>query len=140
MTKKSYDCRSCGACCGSPSWSDTIADYDFSTPADRRRAEALPDSTKRRVLVAPSPLAMFAEVLAGGQAGATISTGSKEDRHGNVVCAALRGAINNDPKSPSKCSCSIYEHRPRVCRIFPVGGYLCVAARNDSQVLSAREK
>ena len=139
MKRKDYDCRSCGACCGAPSWNDTIADYDFSVPADRRRAEALPASTRRRVLVTNSPLVVLAEMLAGDSVN-TISTGSKEDKHGNVVCAALRGAINNDPKSPSKCSCSIYEHRPRVCRLFPVGGYLCVAARNDSQVLSAREK
>lgn len=137
MTRKGYDCRRCGACCGSPSFSETIADYDFGNKVDRKRAEAMPNATKKRVLVAPSPLVMLAEILAGG-CGGNVATGTKHDRHGNVVCAALRGAINNG-KNPSKCSCSIYEFRPRVCRLFPVGGYLCLVARKEAGVFMTKE-
>jgi len=113
------DCQRCGACCAAPFWTNTIADFDDR--GDFRRLKKLPIATQRRIVsVTVIP--------------AQVSTRSKKDRHGNVVCAALRGAVNNDPERPSQCSCSIYEHRPRVCRLFKPGCGLCLDARRDFEI------
>ena len=40
-------------------------------------------------------------------------------RRNDVVCVAFRGTIGK------KCSCTIYEHRPKVCRAFRPGSKGC---------------
>lgn len=122
------DCRKCGACCAGsdPLPEGTVA--DLCGEADVRRARRLPVATQERVFV--KQVIFSVETLSFSEA---YSTGTKVDRNGNVVCAALRGAISNG-KARSQCSCSIYESRPAVCRQFPVGRGLCLDARREMEV------
>lgn len=98
------DCRTCGACCttGAADTSGKVA-YLPITKAEARRLPA--DVTTR------ATLAGFGKVR---------SLRFEGDR-----CAALAGVVGLD------CSCSVYDARPKICRVFPPGHELCLASREE---------
>lgn len=102
-----YDCLICGACCASQSPGES---YVVVNEADvRRLAGRLP------VLTIDVQDADPPEQL---QALAT-----KRDPNGTKVCVGLNGCAGGAN------ACSVYEHRPRACRVFEVDSYFCREAR-----------
>ncbi len=97
------DCMTCGACCAP-------ADQTASTHVllAKQDCEVIPPG-RRRVLV----------VEKGGDK----FVNTKQNAQGKTVCSALSGIIGH------QCSCSIYEHRPAVCRLFEPGSPECLQAR-----------
>jgi Fe-S-cluster containining protein len=105
------DCLTCGACC-SP-WQDQDVFCDV-TEQDLKR---LPIAFVERHIGGLDPFSMMARALSAQYVPyAAIATKVATQRSGPfkgsqiVVCAALRGSIFG------QCSCSVYEHRPKVCR------------------------
>jgi Fe-S-cluster containining protein len=103
-----YDCLTCGACCASQSPGQS---YVLLNEADikRLRGTGLPILTLQ---VQDSDPPETLEALP-----------TKLDPNGTKVCIALNGC------SGGINACSIYEQRPRACRVFEVGGYFCQDAR-----------
>jgi Fe-S-cluster containining protein len=102
------DCRSCGACCTSES--DEVVVYGF---ADLTSADVARMSSRVR--------AKLLEVPIGDKT--HYSTNAKELPTGEYACQHLRGTPGQ------RCSCSIYETRPEVCRKFAVGSNRCRQSR-----------
>lgn len=101
MTRSTYNCRTCGACCIPEFATETHVDL-FPGDVQRMSAHA------RRYL----------KVHDGN---GSITT--KHDKHDNTVCAFLRG-------TPGKRTCcSIYTTRPKLCQTFPVGSVSCKESR-----------
>ena len=97
------DCQTCGACCApSDQRKDTHAALE---PED---IELIPKII-RQVLV----------VNDGGH----YYTGTKKNKDGLTVCAALSGSIGE------RCKCGIYNKRPQICRAVEKGRDECLAAR-----------
>lgn len=96
-----------------------------------RDLKRLPLSFVKRHVAGLSPFSMMARVLSGqGAPYAAISTKVAAQRSGPfkgatiIVCSALRGSILG------RCSCSVYEQRPRVCReAVKPGSRNCLAIR-----------
>ena len=107
------DCTRCGACCVS-TWDSPT--YVNLTDEDRSRLEAhLAASTVRKYVgFEDEPRNDY------------LSLTTKENRQGHVVCVALRGSVGG------RCSCSIYEIRPKACRDFRQGSVSCVEAREEA--------
>lgn len=103
-----YDCLTCGACCASQSPGQS---YVLLNEADVKRLHGtgLPILT---LDVQDSEPPETLEALP-----------TKFDPNGTKVCIALGGC------SGGVNACSIYEQRPRACRVFEVGGYFCQDAR-----------
>ncbi|MFO0745017.1 MAG: YkgJ family cysteine cluster protein [Myxococcota bacterium] len=104
MTRRTYDCQACGACCRSPRYNRErgIVDYVQVFPTD----------------------VLFR--LRGLRAMWTVRNGDGE-WHMRLAedgrCAVLRGEIG------VHATCGIYEVRPQVCRNLEPGSDKCVAAR-----------
>jgi Fe-S-cluster containining protein len=106
----SEDCRSCGACCVSAGSGGDVLDYGYAdlTPEDVDRVS---DRVRRQLH----------EIDVGGET--RYATRAKQLPSGAYACQHLRGTPGQ------RCSCSIYETRPEICRSFRVGGSTCKLAR-----------
>jgi len=98
------DCRKCGACC--------VGEY-----ADHYHAICSPSDVVRMSRKARKRLvtSSFRDVHPGQEGYA------KTD--GEARCVFLRGTVG------SRCSCRIYETRPKVCRDFKAGARICADVR-----------
>lgn len=103
-----YDCLTCGACCASQSPGQS---YVLLNDADVQRLER----TGLPILTIDVQDADPPETLQ--------SLGTKLDPNGTKVCIALGGCAGGVN------ACSVYEKRPRACRIYDVGGLFCREAR-----------
>jgi Fe-S-cluster containining protein len=108
MNPEAYDCLTCGACCASQSPGES---YVLVNDADIRRLKG----TGLPILTIDVQDADPPETLR--------ALPTKLDPHGTRVCRALNGCAGG----PN--ACSVYEQRPRACRIFEVGGLFCREAR-----------
>jgi Fe-S-cluster containining protein len=108
------ECVRCGACCVAD---HSGTDYVHLEPED---IEQLTERDLRLLVVGPRE-------RSGGEWIQFRALRTKHDRRGNCRCKALRGTIG------TKVSCSIYERRPLVCRLFIPGGPLCLAARRENR-------
>ena len=98
-----FDCRTCGACCGPGSDEESyvsLEDEDVARLSTRYRRQVFPQRG-----------------LCYGRALTTKRTSS------GCVCVALRGTVGQ------RVSCAIYERRPLACRVFCRGGRDCLDAR-----------
>lgn len=102
------DCRTCGACC--VSGSDDVAVHGY--------ADLLATDVAR---VSPHVRRQLLEVRIFDED--RYATRAKEIAEGLYACQFLRGT------PARRCSCTIYETRPDVCRDFKVGGPRCRTAR-----------
>ncbi len=104
------DCRACGACCVSAGSGSDVLDYGYADLTD--------DDVSR---VSTRVRGQLHEILVGGET--RYATKAKQLPSGTLACQYLRG-------TPGKrCSCSIYDTRPEVCRTFRVGSQMCKLAR-----------
>lgn len=94
-------CESCGACCA------------FVPDDERSYAPVTPDD-----LVTLERAGVARMVHRRDKAMRTVVV------HGMTRCVALKGRVGMD-----SVGCSIYEHRPHVCRAVAPGDDLCLAAR-----------
>lgn len=103
-----YDCLTCGACCASQSPGES---YVILNDADVARLKG----TRLPILTIDVQDADPPEQLR--------ALPTKLDPNGTKVCIALDGC------SGGANACSIYEKRPRACRVFEAGGFFCREAR-----------
>ena len=104
------DCRSCGACCTTDEGGGDALAYGYADLSDA-------DVTR----LSPRVRAQLHDLTIGDEV--RYATRAKQLPAGACVCLHLRG-------TPGKrCSCTIYETRPDVCRKFRVGGPRCREAR-----------
>jgi Fe-S-cluster containining protein len=103
-----YDCLTCGCCCASQSPGHS---YVLLNDADVKRLE----DTRLPILTIDVQDADPPETLQ--------ALGTKLDPNGTKVCIALGGCAGGVN------ACSVYEKRPRACRIYEVGGLFCREAR-----------
>jgi len=104
------DCRSCGACC--------VATGDGGDALTYGYADLMPADVQR---MTPHVRRQLHELFIGGET--RHATRAKQLASGDVGCQYLRGTPGQ------RCSCSIYETRPAICRRFRVGGAVCREAR-----------
>lgn len=104
------DCRSCGACCVSAGSGTDVLDYGYADLTDEDVAQM-----SRHVR------GQLHEILVGGET--RYATKAKQLPSGAYACQYLRGTPGQ------RCSCSIYDTRPKICRTFRVGGTTCKLAR-----------
>jgi Fe-S-cluster containining protein len=103
-------CRSCGACCISTGSGSDVTEYGYADLTD--------DDFKR---MSPHVRRQLHVNVLGGET--RHATKAKELPSGAYACQHLRGSPGQ------RCSCSIYESRPDICRQFKVGGDVCRDAR-----------
>ncbi len=96
------DCQDCGCCCRP--LQDGMAYYARLTEEDIERLRKMWPIVFRLPMVGSAHL---------------------RTRHTdeNTVCELLRGDIGE------RCECSVYEHRPQVCRDFAQGSRSCIGMR-----------
>ena len=104
------DCRSCGACCVAADDGGDVLAYGYADLSSKDVARMSP-YVRRKLL----------DLSIGGEQ--RFATSAKQLASGEVGCQHLRGTPG------SRCSCSIYETRPDVCRQFRVGSSRCKLAR-----------
>jgi Fe-S-cluster containining protein len=104
------DCRSCGACCVSGGNGSEVLAYGYADLTDKDVERVTPHVRRQ-----------LHELFIGGETRYT--TKAKQLASGAVGCQYLRGTPGE------RCSCSIYDTRPDVCRNFRVGGAICREAR-----------
>lgn len=104
------DCRSCGACCVASDDGGDVLAYGY---ADL--------STEDVARLSPRVRAQLHDLSVGGEP--RYATRARQLASGPVGCQHLRGTPRR------RCSCTIYETRPEVCRQFRVGGSRCREAR-----------
>ena len=104
------DCRSCGACC--------VASGDGGDVLAHGYADLSSEDVER---MTPHVRRQLHELFIGHET--RYATRAKQLASGDVGCQYLRGTPGQ------RCSCSIYENRPDICRRFPVGGVVCREAR-----------
>lgn len=106
-----YDCVKCGACCAT-NWQDEhyvyLSDGDVAHIPEHRRDE----------------LVVYTDGLP--------SIGLRLNKQNTRVCAALSGKIGNS------VACTIYEHRPFICRHFEPGSMECDYARREMLGISLK--
>lgn len=102
-------CKECGACC--------VPEYDDGYYAD------VNDGDEERM--GRARLRRMTLEVGHGYTGSGRAMQTKENAQGHIVCKALRGSVGK------RCSCSIYRHRPDVCREFNRGSEGCLAARRQ---------
>ena len=102
-------CRSCGACCVSVG-DGLVLDFGFAHLLDKDVEQ-----------VSLHVRAQLQEIDVGGEI--RYATHAKQLPSGDYACQYLRGTPG------SRCSCSIYDTRPQVCRHFRVNGLQCREAR-----------
>lgn len=107
------NCQSCGACCRDPhaSLHGVIA---WVSPNEANKIRALGDHLLRRVRLGRKP------------DDSRDPEGLATARYGR--CAALTGHVGR------AVSCSIYDDRPKVCRVFAPGGPGCLSARKEARI------
>ncbi len=97
---RQYDCQTCGACC---------ATFDvWLMGDDRERFERAPK------------LVGLTRTYGPAGAGGDWRFLKRDETTGS--CIALEGGLRN-------CRCTIYEHRPLLCREFEAGTEDCLEAR-----------
>jgi len=101
------DCRTCGACCTTGA-ADSAGKLAY-LPISKAEARDLPADVVTQV-----------KLEGFGKARSLRFEGSR--------CAALVGVVG------LSCSCRVYEHRPRICRVFPPGSTNCLAARAEAGI------
>lgn len=109
--KEVPDCRTCGACCSPWQQQDAFCDLE---PRDVTRLGAY----AKKHAVTETTLQSIARAVATGRhiPDAVLRTKDEEQRSGPlkglhvVTCVALRGSVMG------RCSCAVYEKRPRACR------------------------
>lgn len=101
-------CTSCGACCVDWYGDGTVADLDRG---DEKRLGA------RRL--------KLYTINTGGPwpDEAHRATSTRTDALGSEVCRALRGTVGR------RCSCRVYDDRPKLCRAYKRGSAACLGAR-----------
>jgi Fe-S-cluster containining protein len=104
------DCITCGACCASPFVGEGYIQVNAEEEKRLDRLglpvlEVMPGPDDRIVLL-----------------------GTKENRQGDRVCVALDGRVGK------QVFCTIYEHRPSLCRQFEAGSPECFEARRAAGV------
>ena len=104
------DCRSCGACC--------VANGDGGDVLAHGYADLSSENVER---MTPHVRRQLHTLFIGAEM--RYATRAKHLASGDVGCQYLRGTPGQ------RCSCSIYENRPDICRRFPVGGAVCREAR-----------
>jgi len=104
------DCRACGACCVAATDGGDVEAHGYAdmSPKDVARVSS---HVHRQLL----------KIHVGGET--YYSTKAKKLPTGHHACQYLRGTPTD------RCSCSIYDTRPDVCRHFRVGGSVCKDAR-----------
>jgi len=110
MKLTAADCRSCGACCVANGDGGDVLTYGY--------ADLTSDDVER---ITPHVRRQLHELFIGGET--RYATRAKQLASGALGCQFLRGTPG------ARCSCSIYETRPDVCRKFRVGGVPCKLAR-----------
>jgi uncharacterized protein len=108
QTEVIYDCLTCGACCASQSPGES---YVVLNDADVARLKG----TRLPILTIDVQDSDPPEQLR--------ALPTKRDPNGTKVCIALNGC------SGGVNACSVYEQRPRACRVFEAGGFFCREAR-----------
>jgi uncharacterized protein len=103
------DCQSCGACCVINEGGVTVEKYD-TTPKYLTRSV-------RNVM---------------GWASWEADVGVRRMASKDGACIALQ-------RDGSKCSCSIYDRRPKACRLFERGSQECLDARGLLQSTSTAD-
>ena len=106
------DCRACGACCAAPYASDET--YVALEPPDVERLRAV-ERRRHRALVVIDDDATYG----------TLRTRETAD---GTMCVLLRGRIG------ARVRCSVYDDRPRACRVFARGSDACLTARRETGV------
>jgi Fe-S-cluster containining protein len=99
------NCQACGACC-TGAVSDDATGTMFFLPISELEFRRLP----KDVVCEVDPMGL-------GKAKSLAAVGRR--------CAALDGVVGMD------VSCRVYEKRPKICRVFPVGSKSCLAARKE---------
>ena len=119
MSITDADCRSCGACCVSASDTSELS-YGYADLTDKD-IEQLSTRVRKQL----HEIVVCEETR--------YATRAKQLPSGSYACQYLRG-------TPGKrCSCTIYDTRPEICRHFQVGGALCRAARLDLDLTRPRK-
>lgn len=125
------DCMSCGACCVS------LYDQDAFCDIDERDVRALGAAWAKRNVIFTSSFDILAHALGGDSIPhAAIKTKWVEQKAGPLkgaetcTCVALKGSLMKSVK------CSIYEKRPRTCRVaVSPGDRTCLEIRRMFQDL-----
>ena len=104
------ECRSCGACCVSNGNGADVLAHGYADLTDEDVAKMSPHVRRQLHTFDLGDSTRYA-------------TAAKELASGDVGCQYLRGTPGE------RCSCSIYDTRPKICRDFRVGGEICRAAR-----------
>jgi Fe-S-cluster containining protein len=120
VANRTPDCRTCGICC-----SATADAPDAFVDVTKDDLQVLGVKRVRRLVV----IDMDPRSTTG------ISLQVKQNRQGKFVCAALRGSIGGE----GRCGCSIYQHRPEVCREFKVGSTACLTMRREYEEKTGRK-
>ncbi len=108
-----YDCQACGACCIS-NWDTETYIYVSDNDIRRLRMAYAEPTVKRLVGGLDDPMEQGIR--------------TKKNTQGHIACIALRGAVGK------RCSCGIYEARPKVCRGFKPGSESCQYARQEAGI------
>ena len=108
----SKTCLSCGACCVAPNDQEVFCDL---VESDIKR---LGEKWVQKHALAPNPITLFSCVIDGAPPPPlAIRSKYRAQRAGRLkgwelcCCVALRGSVMN------QVSCSVYEKRPRACRM-----------------------
>ncbi len=113
-----YDCQSCGACC-SHFFDEDLSDLEL--PGIRGKGLLIANKDVSKI---PAKLVVI-DIIRLHNTKATLQESWLRGKRviGRWQCRALKGTIGE------KCSCSIYDVRPRLCREFEPGSEGCIAAR-----------
>jgi Fe-S-cluster containining protein len=133
-----YDCQSCGACC-SHFFDEYLSDLELPGICGKGLLIANKDVSK-----IPAKLVVI-DIVRLHDTKVTLQESWLRGKRvtGRWQCRALKGTIGE------KCSCSIYDVRPKLCREFEPGSQGCLVARdallgkrraNGQQFQSQRQK
>lgn len=105
------DCRTCGACC-----TERLSN-------NPEFASGWIGLSEEDLSMLPRPFIMKSVAITDSTGWAKAFIQAVPSGDDLVRCAALDGTIGE------ACSCSIYEYRPYICRVFEPGSPDCVAVR-----------
>lgn len=106
----SFDCQACGACCANSAPNRREKYIDYVEVVGRDKLARRPDLLRRLTVV-------------NDQGETHLKLVGREQR-----CAALEGELGKN------VSCSIYEVRPRPCRVVEAGSDECLARRKERRI------
>ncbi len=114
-----YDCQSCGACC-SHFFDEHLSDLEL--PGICGKGLLIANKDVSRI---PAKLVVI-DIVRLHDTKVTLQESWLRGRRvtGRWQCRALKGTIGE------KCSCSIYDVRPKLCREFEPGSQGCLVARD----------